>query len=94
VATRDQLGIAASQQVASGSDHFFGGNLQQSGFNCSMVRKRGLAFRMPKRNRPGAKGTSALRISGTIQTDHRNFQRSRKVQRPGISAYQDARATR
>src|SRR4051812_18737255 len=59
VATRDQLGIAASQQMAGGGDHFFCGNLQQSGFNFSMVRKRGLAFRMPQRNHLGAKRARA-----------------------------------
>src|SRR5438270_13880484 len=47
VAIRDQLGMAASQQVASGGDNFFGRNLQQSGFSFSMVREGRLALRMP-----------------------------------------------
>src|ERR1700739_4942587 len=66
VATRDQLGIAASQQVAGGGNPLSCGNLQQSGFNCSMVRKRGLAFRMPQRNYPGAKRASSFWIGGAI----------------------------
>src|SRR3954452_21306254 len=50
VAIRDQLGMAASQQVASGRNNFVSGNLQQTGFSFSMMRKRGLALRMPQCN--------------------------------------------
>src|SRR5207302_5147473 len=58
VAIRDQLGMAASQQVASGRNHFVSRNLQQPGFSFSMMRECGLAFRMPQCNharavRPG-----------------------------------------
>src|SRR6185503_4072454 len=67
VAIRDQLGMAASQQVASGGNHFVGGNLQQPGFNFSMVRKCSLAFRMPKRNHPGAERAGAPGIGRTVQ---------------------------
>src|SRR3954462_12307041 len=94
VAIRDQLGMATSQQVASSGDNFFGGNLQQSRFSFTMGRKRGLTFRVPQRNHPGAKWAGASGIGSPVQTDDGNFQRSRKVQRPGISAYQNARATR
>src|SRR5579859_2757142 len=87
VATRDQLGMAASQQVASSGDHFFGGNLQQSGFSFTMVRKRGLAFRMPQRNHSGAKRAGTSRNGRPIQTHNGDFQSSRKVKWSCISTY-------
>src|SRR5712671_6874944 len=89
VATRDQLGIAASQQMASRGNSLFCGNLQQSRFGFTMVRKRGFAFRMPQRNRLCAEWPGPAGVRGSEQTDHRYFQCSRQVQRSGISTYND-----
>src|SRR5258708_4528866 len=91
VATRDQLGIAASQQVASRGNDLFRRNLQQAGFGFTVMRKRGLAFRMPQRNRLCAERPSAGGIGRSKQTDNRNFQRRRQMKRSGISADNDAR---
>src|SRR5438270_2923582 len=66
VAIRDQLGMAASQQVASGGNHFVSRNLQQSGFSFSMMRKRGLAFRMPQCNHPDAIRAGSPRIGWPV----------------------------
>src|SRR5438270_1304911 len=73
VAIRDQLGMAASQQVASGRNHFVSRNLQQPGFSFSMMRKRGFALRMAQSNHAGAVRPSPPRIGSPIQTDDGDF---------------------
>src|SRR5258708_28672521 len=92
VAIRAQLGMAASQKVARGGNHFLGADLQQAFIRLAVMRERGLAFWMPQSNRPGAERTSARRIGGAEEGDHGNAQRCGQMSGTGIATESDARA--
>src|SRR5579859_1480711 len=90
VATRDQLGMARSQQMAGRGDDFFRRDLHQAGFRFSMMGKSSFALRMAQRDGCGAERPGARRIGWAVETHHRNVQRRRKMQRAGITADEDA----
>src|SRR5438128_863350 len=94
VATRDQLGMACSQQVAGRGDDFFCRDLHQSGFRFPMMGKSSFTLRMAQRDRLRAERPGARRISWAIETHNRNVQRRRKVQGTGITADKDAGTAR
>src|SRR6266571_9260936 len=85
VATRDQLGMACSQQVAGRGDDFFRRDLHQSGFRFPMMGESSFALRMAQRDGLGAKRPGASRIGWAVETNHGNVQRRRKMQRAGIA---------
>src|SRR5690242_5481450 len=70
VATRDQLGMGCSQQVARRRDDLFRRDLHQAGFRLSMMGKCSFAFRMAQRDDLGAERPGSRWIGWTVETNH------------------------
>src|SRR5579859_1525199 len=94
VATRDQLGMARSQQMAGRGDDFFRRDLHQAGFRFSMMGKSSFALRMAQRDGFGGEGPGARRIGGAVETHNRNVQGCREMQGAGITTDEDTGTAR
>src|SRR5260370_36747874 len=89
-----ELGTAACQERAHGSDVLLGRNPQQTFIRLAMKRPSSFAFWMPQGNSLGTEGAGTHGVRWSEERDHRNAQRSRKVQGAGVSSDEDAGVAR